>query len=178
MLADSPHRRHNTKALNENDNIVKNLNEERNEMSQFDADAFLNQEVDANFVSEYTPIPEGEFEAQVSKVAVASFKDKETGEEKPFLKLSWRINDPEVVEATGMEKPTVMQTVFLDFENGALLEGTNKNVMLGKLRELGGLEANPFRMTDLEGVSAMVKVKHRIMDDGRPAADVKAITEI
>ena len=147
-------------------------------MSGFDADAFLNQEVDANFESEFTPIPEGDFEAQVSKVAVATFKDKETGEEKPFIKLSWRINDPEVIESTGMEKPTVMQTVFLDFENGTLLEGTNKNVMLGKLREIGDLTENPFRMTDLEGVSAMVRVKHRILDDGRPAAEVKNITEV
>ena len=151
---------------------------ERYKMSQFDADAFLNQEVDANFESDFTPIPEGEFEAQIFKIAVATFKDKETQEEKPFLKLSWRINDPEVIESTGMDNPTVMQTVFLDFENGTLLEGTNKNIMLGKLREIGDLEANPFRMTDLEGISAMVKVKHRIMDDGRPAAEVKAVTEI
>ncbi len=147
-------------------------------MSQFDADAFLNQEVDANFESEFTPIPEGEFEAQISKLAVRTFKDKETGEEKPFLNLSWLITDADVAEETGMEKPTVHQTVFLDFENGALLEGTNKNVMLGKLREIGDLTDNPFRMTDLEGVSAIVKVKHRIMDDGRPAAEVKQVTEI
>lgn len=147
-------------------------------MSKFDADAFLNQEVDANFESEYTPVPEGEFEAQIKTVGVASFTDKTTGEEKPFLKLQWTITDPAVEEETGMSSPVVHQTVFLDFENGVLLEGTNKNVVLGKLREIGGLEANPFRMTDLTGVSAIVKVKHRILDDGRPAAEVKGVTEL
>lgn len=150
-------------------------------MSKFDADAFLNQEVDANFESEFTPIPEGDFEAQIFKVEVNTYvakKGDDKGQEKPFLNLIWRINDPEVTEATGMTDPQVKQAVFLDFSDGVLEEGTNKNIMLGKLREIGELTKNPFRLTDLEGVSAIVKVKHRIMDDGRPAAEVKAITEI
>jgi hypothetical protein len=77
-----------------------------------------------------------------------------------------------------MDEPRVRQMVFLDFSNGVLEEGTNKNIMLGKLRELGDLTSNPFRLTDLEGVSAMVNVKHKILDDGRPAAEVKGVAEL
>jgi hypothetical protein len=146
-------------------------------MSAFDVDSFLNQEIDANFESEYTPVPEGDFEAQISKVSVATFTDKETQEEKPFLKLTWAITDPDVVQELGVERPSVQQTVFLDFENGVLLEGTNKNIMLGKLREIAGLKDKPFRMTDFEGAVGIVRVKHRILEDGRPVAEVRNVTE-
>ena len=150
-------------------------------MSTFDVDSFLNQEIDANFESEYTPVPEGDFEAQVVKIDIQAYtakKGDDAGQEKPILKLSWRINDPEVTEETGIAEPTCVQSIFLDYSNGVLEEGTNKNVTLGKLRILGDLEANPFRLTDLEGLSAMVRVKHRMMEDGRPAAEVRDVTEV
>lgn len=149
-------------------------------MSSFDIDSFLNQEVDANFESEYTPVPEGDFEAQISKVDIQAYtakKGDDAGQEKPILKLSWRINDPEVTETTGMDEPTCVQSIFLDFSDGVLEEGTNKNIALGKLRVIGDLEANPFRLTDLEGVSGIVRVKHRILEDGRPAAEVRDVVE-
>lgn len=147
-------------------------------MSQFDADSFLNQEVNANFDSTYTPTPEGEFEGQLDKLNAASFIDKETKEEKPYLKLSWRITDPEVIEVTGIKEPKVKQTVFLDIENGILLEGTNNNIMLGNLREIADKTGNPFTLNDLVGMVGIVRVKHRIMDDGKPSAEVKGVTEI
>lgn len=140
----------------------------------FDADAFLSQEIDANFETEYTPIPEGEFPAQVDDVQVSSFSDRETGEDKPILKLRWHITDPEVAEATGLETPRCTQTVFLDFENGVLLTGTNKNIMLGRLKEMAGNPKN-FVLTDLTGITGIVRVKQRLMDDGRPIAEVKGV---
>lgn len=146
-------------------------------MTQFDADAFLSQEIDTNFDTEYTPIPEGEFEAQIDEVKVRSFTDKQTGEEKPILNVRWAINDADVASETGIENPKVYQTVFLDYENGILLSGANKNVMLGKLKDMAGNPAN-FVLTDLVGVSAMVKTKQRLMDDGRPSTEVKGVAAI
>lgn len=142
----------------------------------FDADSFLSQEIDANFDTEFTPIPEGEFEAQIDSIQLSSFTDRDSGEEKPILKPMWRILDPEVIEATGMENPKCPQTVFLDYEGGVLLTGTNKNIMLGKLKEMAGNPAN-FTLNDLVGVTATVRVKQRILDDGRPFAEVKNVTE-
>lgn len=146
-------------------------------MSAFDADAFLSQEINANFDTEYTPIPEGEFEAQVDEVKVRSFTDKQTGEEKPILNLRWSITDPDVKSATGMEEPKVFQSVFMDIEGGVLATGTNKNIMLGKLKDLAGNPKN-FTLMDLNGVSAIVKVKQRLMDDGRISSEVKQIAAI
>ena len=150
-------------------------------MSTFDPDSFLNQEIDANFDSEYTPTPEGEWEAQLDKLVADSFTVKNgehAGEERPFLKATWRITDQEVIDETGIEEPRVTQTIFLDVENGALATGANKNIMLGKLREMAGLADKPFAISDLVGTAALIKVKHKILDDGRPAAEVKGVTEI
>lgn len=150
-------------------------------MSTFDADAFLNQEIDANFESEFTPIPEGEWEAQLEKLTVSSYTAKQgddAGQEKPILKPTWIITDPSVAEETGIDQPRVTQAIFLDFKDGVLEEGTNKNVMLGKLREIAGKTDNPFVLTDLTGMSAIVNVKHRILEDGRPAAEVRGVAEI
>ena len=149
--------------------------------SAFDPDQFLNQEVNANFESEYTPVPEGEFEAQVSKVDVSSYvakSDEFEGQDRPILKLTWRINDPGVTEETGIEEPRVTQAIFLDYRDGVLEEGANKNIMLGRLIELGNIKKDGFRLTDLEGVSCIVKVKHRMSDDNRPMAEVRDVTEI
>lgn len=143
-------------------------------MSAFDADSFLSQEIDTNFETEYTPIPEGEFPAQVDEVKVRSFTHKETGEERPILNLRWLITDSDVAADTGINEPRVYQTVFLDYENGVLLSGTNKNIMLGKLKDLAGNPAN-FTLQDLNGVSGIVKVKQRMMDDGRVSSEVKGV---
>lgn len=146
-------------------------------MSNFDADAFLSQEIDANFETEYTPIPEGEMEAQIDEIKVRTFTDKESGEEKPILNIRWNILDADVIASTGMEQPKVYQTVFLDFEEGVLLTGTNKNIPLGQLKELVGNPKN-FVLTDLVGGAAIVKVKQSLLDDGRIRSEVKGFAAL
>lgn len=148
----------------------------------FDVDSFMNQEIDANFQSEWTPVPEGEWEAQIEEVKVRSYEVKKPdhpdfGQEKPILVLTWAIKDPEVAEETGLENPKVRQDVFLDFSNGVLLEGANKNIDLGKLQEIGDLKKDGFRLTDLVGVTAIVSVKHRMDEAGVPRAEVRRFTE-
>lgn len=143
-------------------------------MSAFDADSFLSQEIEANFDTEYTPCPEGEHEGQVLRLAVSSFTDKETQEDKPILKLFWNITEASVLADLGVEEMVVPQTVFLDFEGGVLLTGANKNITLGQLKEMAGNPKN-FVLTDLVGISGICRVKQRMLDDGRPVAEVKSV---
>lgn len=143
-------------------------------MSNFDADAFLSQEVDEQFDTEYTPIPEGEYTAQLKETKVRSYTHKESGEEKPILNVAWNITDPDLLSQMGQETLTAYQTIFPDFSNGQLETGLNKNIAIGQLKELAGIDG-PFTFNDFNGVNAIIKIKHEMTDDNRPMAKVKGV---
>jgi hypothetical protein len=148
-------------------------------MSSFDPDLFLNQETSESNATTFTPVPEGEFSARIEKVEA-----KVVGQSaRPVLNILWRIFDsPEATEATGMDEPSVRQTVWLDVTaSGGLDTGKGKNVQLGKLREALGqnVPGRAWNPGMLEGSVAMVKISHRAgQGDGEVFADVKSVSAL
>lgn len=142
--------------------------------SVFDPDMFMNQQTtDANSTA-YVPVPEGEYQAVIKDVKAGTAGDK------PVLNLTWGVDDAEVREVTGLEEPTVRQTIWLDLTaSGGLDMGKGKNVGLGKLREALGQNqpGQPWAPGMLNGQVAMINVKHRSgKEPGEVFADVKSVS--
>ena len=143
----------------------------------FDEDAFMSSTSEGEMSTEFTPVPVGEYQAVVKKIGTRSGE----GEKGPWamLDVTWAIDDASVTEATGMDNPSVRQSLFLDItEEGGLNLGKGKNIDLGRLREaLGQNGAGAWSPSMLEGQVATVLVDHRL-HDGRTYADVKSVSAI
>jgi len=141
-------------------------------MSTFNAEAFMNTEIEGTLDTTFTPIPEGEYQAVIKEV-----KPDTTPKGSPLLEVIWIIDDEGVRELTGLDEPTSRQTVWLDVnEQGNLLLAKNKNVGLGKLREaLGQNDGKPWTPTMMLGQVATVNIKHRMGDQGGIFAEVKGV---
>lgn len=143
-------------------------------MSAFDPEIFLATTTEESLSTQYVPVPEGEFQAVITKIDARNPKGN------AILDVTWEIDDEGVRAETGMDHPTCRQSVFLDMnDNGSLATGKGKNVQLGRLREaLGQNNPNqPWAPSMLEGNVARVTVSHR-MYEGNIFADVKGVTKI
>ena len=141
-------------------------------MSEFNAESFMQTEVEGQLETEFTPIPEAEYNAVIKEV-----KPDTTPKGSPLLELIWIIDDQSVRDLIGMDEPTVRQTIWLDInEQGGLDFGKNKNVGLGKLREaLGQNDGKPWSPLMLLGQPATVNIKHRMGTEGGVFAEVKGV---
>ncbi len=145
-------------------------------MTTFDKETFMNAEVIGAMETVYTPVPEGEWQGYVKEVDPREVNDE------PVIDLTWVIIDDRVKEQLGIDEPTVRQTLFLDFDsNGVLSFGPNKNVQLGRVREVAGLNdpAAPFNFRMLQGIGPFtLKIDHRAdkKDPSKVYADVKHIS--
>jgi hypothetical protein len=100
------------------------------ELSAFDPALFLNQSTDQVFDTKYTLLPDGDYKAMVDKLAA-----RRTGDGQIVLDIFWNLLDCDDLKAKlGLEKAIVKQGLFLDYEDGQLASGPNKNVKLGKVR--------------------------------------------
>ena len=144
-----------------------------NQTSAFDPDSFLSTTTeDANETS-FRPIPEGEYNAVITKL------DVRTPKESTILDITWSVDDETARVETGMDDPQVRQSVFLDINTqGGLESGANKNVQLGRLREALGqnLTGQPWAPSMLEGQVARISIKHRIVEDV-VYSDVKGVAK-
>jgi len=133
----------------------------------FDTEEMLNMQTEGAMETSFTPVPEGEWPAAISKEPAFRQGTSEKGNDWVAMDLTWEINDDSVREVTGMEKPTARQTLFLDFNDaGGLDLGKNSNIQLGRLREaLGQNGAGPWSFGNLEGSSAVVRVEHEEYKD-------------
>jgi hypothetical protein len=144
--------------------------------STFNPDQFLNTQIDGENDTVYVPIPVGDYQASISKIEPRLANDK------PVLEVTWQTTDQEAVEATGLDTPTVRQTVWLDLnESGGLDMRRGKNVQLGKLRE--ALDQNHAGVAwapgMLIGQSAIIKIKHNPgKEPGEIFANVSAVTAL
>lgn len=143
----------------------------------FDEDAFMSSTSEGEMSTEMIPVPVGEYQAVVKKVATRS-GSSEKGDW-AVLDVTWSIDDAEVTAVTGMDSPSVRQSIFLDVsESGGLDLGKGKNVGLGRLREaLGQNTGAAWSPSMLEGNVATVMVEHRLYE-GRTFADVKNVSAI
>lgn len=138
-------------------------------MSTFDVANFENAQFTESNSTTYTPVPEGEFNAVIDKKEI-----RNTAKGQVILDVTWKIDDAEVAEVTGMANPTVRQSIFLDVsENGSLDFGKGKNIALGRLREALGQNQSgqPWGFGLLLGQVAKVRIKHRIVRDESTGED-------
>ncbi len=143
----------------------------------FDPQQFLHTEMAKPHSTEYVPIPEGEWPGICTKVDTRTNTKRDTGEVFHSLQTFWELDSPEVRKALDQDHPTVRYDFLLEFDdNGMLAEGPGKNVKLGRLREAIGKNNDPkFKPIDIKGCMAMIRVGHRIGDDGTVYSEGKAI---
>lgn len=130
----------------------------------FDPTTFLNDTVTGANDTKYIPVPQGEYPAVIKTVAARQFPSKNDPETVyTAVDVTYEIDDEGVKTATGLDAPTVRQSVFIDLTpNGKIDQSKGKNIALGKLREaLGVNDPNkPFSFSDLVGRAAIVSVEH------------------
>jgi len=147
-------------------------------MSNFNPEAFMNSTTTDSNSTQYTQVPEGEYNAAIDAVTP---RTTQTG--KALLSVKWKVDDEGARTATGMAEPSVFQTVWLDIkDDGTLDGGAGKNVGLGKLREaLGQNQAGkPWAPGMLIGGVAKIRVKHSIdkRDNVTINAEVSAVAKL
>lgn len=150
-------------------------------MSKFNPDQFMQTAVVGAMSTEIIPIPEGEFNGIIRKVeARVVGKDKD----RAVMDVFFEVDDEEVRKITGMQKPQIRQTVWLDItENGTLDSAEGKNVGLGRLREAvrqndDSREWTPPMLIDQV---AKIMVKHSMGEGenaGRIYANVVGVAEL
>lgn len=143
-------------------------------MSTFDAAAFEQMTIEQANETKSTPVPEGDFEANIDSVRIKSIaisKGDRAGQEVPILEITWHIRDDDgkLKKELNRDKVTVRQDLWLDVtESGALAFGPNNNVALGRVRQAVGLNkpGKPFTFKMLEGQGpAMIHVSQEHRDD-------------
>ena len=155
--------------------------------SAFNVSAMLNSQVTESNSTELLQIDEGEYIAVIDPVSEENFKSfdikkgERAGQKGLSLNLTWNINDESgaIIAKIG-RTPKVRQNLFLDLTSqGGLDFGKGRNVSLGQLREALGqnMTGRPWSFGMLGGGVAKIKVKHRILDDGRTMAEVQAVAK-
>lgn len=142
--------------------------------SVFNPDTFMNTTTTDALSTTYTPVPEGEWNAVVKEIKPRQAK------EAIILDVLWAVEEPEVIQATGMKVPIVRQSIFLDMtESGGLDIGKGKNIGLGKLREALGQnqKGQAWAPGNMLGGVAKIRVAHRMYED-TIQADVKGVTAL
>lgn len=117
-------------------------------MSTFDSAAFLSETTTEALDTRLTPVPPGEYSAMISKIEGRQTPNKnDPSQVYTIVDITYLIDDQSVKEATGLDQPTVRQSLFLDMNDAGKLDtGKGKNVGLGRLREATGLNkpGEPF----------------------------------
>lgn len=144
-------------------------------MSTFNPDAFLNEVIEGANETKFTPPPVGDgYRAYIEEVKGVTLGDS------PALSVTYNIIDENVKAELGMDRVTVRDNIFLDFEaDGRLSTGKNKNVKLGALRE--AVDQNtpgPWSPSRLIGAGpVLLKISHRFSKTGEgPFANVDRVT--
>ena len=122
------------------------------EESTFDAQTFLNTEVEGEMETRYTPVPAAIYTSMIDDIAV-----REAGDSIVLDVTHVLINVDELQSNMGMERLTVRQGIFLDIEpNGAIALGPNKNVKLGRLREAVNQNGGRWNFAMLKGAGPLL----------------------
>ena len=142
-------------------------------MSQFDPDAFMTQTMDQPLETERTLVPPGEYQMMIDdfgRDALETFefeykRGPNAGQQGSMTKLGvpCLVQDESVKTSLGMDKVVVFKNITLDFENGSLAFGKNKNIDLGQLRHaVGQNNPGPWSIGNLRGAGPfMGRVEHR-----------------
>lgn len=131
----------------------------------FDADAFMNANVDAPMATSMQATPEGEYQATIDNFDSSALRTVKTKNgDKQILTIPFVINDVALQEKLKRTAPVVHREDFwLDFDdNGQLGTGADQNVRLGQLRAAVGQNAGAWSPAMLRGAGPlMIAIKHR-----------------
>ncbi len=143
----------------------------------FDAEDLMGQESE-EMSTVVDQCPEGEWEGQIGKPVPRQFAGvKDPSKTFTVLDIPYTVTDPVALEGMDRESIFVRQSMFLDLTpEGKLDTGDGKNVKLGRLREAIDLNSEGFKLGDLEGHIATVKVKQKPDNDGVLRAEVQDVT--
>jgi hypothetical protein len=141
-------------------------------MSTFNAEQFMQTEIEQKGEVDYVPIPEAEYQGVIKEL-----KPGTTPKGAAYLEVYWIIDDQEVRELMESDEVVCRQSIWLDItDSGALDFGKNKNIKLNRLRDaLGQNDGKPWSPMMLMGQVATVQVKHRLGDDGTPYAEIRGV---
>lgn len=147
--------------------------------SIFDPSKLENMEFNDSFGTVINPVPADEHVASISK-----YELRKSSSGKVVLDLTWLVDSDIARKATGMDKPSVRQSVFLTFnEKGGL--DKDLNPQLGRLREAVGqnVAGQPWSFGMLIGQVARIRVAHRIVREDSTGeeityADVKGVSKL
>lgn len=151
--------------------------------SNFDPTSFLDQSVTGSNATAFIPHPAGDFPAIITKVTPRQMDSKQNpGTMQTLVDVTYETDDANAREVTGLPKPTVRQSIFLDLNDAGKLDmSKGRNVQLGRLREALGLNDpdKPFSFNSLIGQPCVVKVVHNPSKDGRETyANVDSVGKI
>lgn len=131
-----------------------------------DPDQLLSGSVQGANSTSLTPVPEGEFQAMISDVALRDFQYKkgpQSGMTGYALDITWEINDAALKEQL-KRSPTVRQSMILDLNGDSLDMSEGRNVALGRLR--AAVKQNepgrPWSPVQLKGAVAVIQTKQRM----------------
>jgi len=164
-------------------------------MSDFDPETFMHQTVDKPLETDYTLVPEAEYQAFIDDFTHEAFEEFEfeykrgpnAGQPGSMQKFNcpFVLADEGVKTLMGRDKVTVIKPLTLNLKDGGLDWGKNKNVELGKIREAVGQNVanQTWQIAQLRGAGpVMVKVIHRSgkRKDGSPfkVAEIDRVVRI
>lgn len=110
----------------------------------FNADAFMNDTVDAPMATSLQSVPDGEYQAVIGDFTSEAFKTIEIADKKnpgqkisrPVLEVPFIIQDAALSAKMEREQIVHRETYWLDFDaSGKIATGADKNVRLGQLRD-------------------------------------------
>lgn len=135
-------------------------------MSKFDPNQLLNVEIQTSALqTERVLIPEGEWRYEIGKPDIAS-GDK-NGKIWARVRLPMKLVDKAVLSDMNVEKASSRFEFFLDLDdNGALLTGTNENVILGQAFAAAGLHGEEATISQLEGRTVIGLTKEKSSENG------------
>lgn len=146
----------------------------------FDPQSFLDSSISSSNDTKVIPVPVGEYQGIIEKVAPRQWQSKDGTQTGIALDVFWLVEDANVKQYLGRDTVTVKQGIMLDTTPaGALDTAKGKNISLGRLREAVGKneDGQPFSFAMLPGLAAKISVTHRISGEDT-YSEVKGVAKM
>ena len=157
-------------------------------MSDFNAEAFLDQTVDSPMATSMTVVPEGEYLARVGSEPGDIIATSVQGRKDPTktyvqVTIMWEILDENIKTQLKRSSLKVRDRFFIDIDpvTSQLETGPDRNVTLGARRAAVGMNSGPFTISMLRGAGpCTIKVKNTTdeKDKSRKYAEVERATAL
>jgi hypothetical protein len=153
-------------------------------MDTFDADSFMNSNVDAPMQTQMAKVPEGEYQAMIDNFdnATAIRTVQVKGIDRKILEIPFVIQDVNLQAKLKRDRVVHRESFWLDFdENGRLGTGPDQNINLGRLRaalDQNNAGWNPSMLKGAGPVMIVVKHKPNPQDSENPYVNISKYAKI